>query len=89
MTGYTPTTGEVREAFMEISSRGRPTPDDEIIFDRWFVGVERAAAVRALEDAADVLSSPGKVYSPLIVGMTEAEVISWLRARAAEIRGAG
>lgn len=48
-------------------------------FDRWLAEVERAAAARALEEAADQWRYHW--------GSNGEETELWLRARAAEIRG--
>lgn len=63
MTDYTPTPEEVRDAWigqevLRDSLRGRSAPDDEAVFgaefDRMIAAVERAAAVKALREAAGV-----------------------------------
>ena len=68
----------MRQAF--IASIGEHREE----FNRMIAEVERAAAARALEEAADDLRRPdtGAGYDAWASGVGD-----WLRARAAEIRG--
>lgn len=74
MSDFVPTTEQVRQAY-EVAHEevGASYEPDE--FDRWLASVERAAAARALEGAAEDMR---------LRGYDAAERI--LRARVAEIR---
>ena len=74
MSDYTPTTDEMRNVYASVQALGiRSGPPGAIEynhgkakFDRWLAEVERAAAARALEEAADDIESrrnePGLVH---------------------------
>lgn len=84
MSEYVPTTENIRQTFAYIQAG---LDDDDgypfvmhvhvEVFDRWLAEVERAAAARALEEAA---SSP--IPREVLTNGTR----DWLRARAAEYR---
>ena len=106
MSEYTPTTSEVREQFARGARGGYGGSAEagahrhvaaQNKFDRWLAEVERAAAARALEEAADGIESrrnePGLVhldvryagyYTGIRSGMESDSKA--LRVRAAEIR---
>ena len=106
MSEYTPTTSEVREQFARGARGGYGGSAEagahrhvaaQNKFDSWLAEVERAAAARALEEAADGIESrrnePGLVhldvryagyYTGIRSGMESDSKA--LRARAAEIR---
>ncbi len=93
MSEIMPTTGEVRERFIDgfpIDTWAVSRDECGQDFDRWKAEVERAAAARALEEAADEIFVQHVEFD---VGRRMAfhrgadAVYDALRARAAEIRG--
>lgn len=76
-----PTPDEVRERFEKSA--------DRIAFDRMIAEVERAAAARALEEAADEIFVPHNENRDMSDAFRRGAdaVYDALRARAAEIRG--
>lgn len=106
MSEYTPTNSEVREQFARGARGGYGGSAEagahrqvaaQSKFDRWLAEVERAAAARALDLAADEIESrrnvPGLVHLDVRYGGYYTGIRSGmesdskaLRARAAEIR---
>ena len=99
---YTPTTEQMRNIYASVKALGiRPGPPGAIEyshggaqFDRWLAEytaeVERAAAVRALEDAADEIFVPHNENRDMSDAFHRGAdaVYDALRARAAEYRKA-
>ena len=87
MSDYTPTTEQVRKYWL-----GKWAPSDNLDaqFDRWLAEVERAAAARALEDAADEIFVPHNENRDMSDAFHRGAdaVYDALRARAAEYRKA-
>ena len=82
MNDYTPTTDEVRQSFATNPPGDRWHPRRDVhreAFDRWLAEVERAAAEKALTDAADEVDAR---WGDTGLGAVGA---SWLRARAATL----
>ena len=88
MNDYTPTTDEVRDSLVHLNKYyAEQYGDVDLLvvesetaaqFDRWLAEVERAAAEKALEEAADAWHAEHSGTRPV--------PYNWLRARAAEIR---
>lgn len=95
MSEYTPTIDEVRWAYGDARcvdpddpTHARGCPQDAE-FDRWLAEVERAAAARALEEAADEIYVPhGEIFGLQRDAFNRGAdaVYEALRARAAEMR---
>lgn len=80
---FTPTEWEVRDEYAAGNIHA------EAEFDRMIAGVERAAAARALEEAADEIFVPHAEFDPgkrMAFHRGADAVYDALRARAAEIR---
>lgn len=88
MNEYTPTTEEVRDAY---SGHDFDQTIAVAQFDRWLAEVERAAAARALTEAAEIAEALDFGPAPLF---SRASAHQWgarqaavrIRARAAEMR---
>lgn len=80
MSEYTPTTEEVREEYLrDLQSHYNSIAEDR--FDRWFEGVRREVAEKALTEAADDWHRENTGTSP--------RMYNWLRARAEAYRREG
>ncbi|MGO3147102.1 MAG: hypothetical protein ACTIJ6_05420 [Leucobacter sp.] len=87
MTDHTPTTDDMRELFCTPMTESQGINEEfhwemEGRFDRWLAEVERAAAEKALTDAADAFRS-GQI-SGMFMGRDDYSK-AWLRARAAAL----
>lgn len=81
MDEYVPKTQEIREAYRyETGGDGCSVRGDEAYpeFDRWLAAHDAQVKADALNEAADMFAITGRL-----------EMMTWLRARAAEVRGTG
>ena len=96
MSDYTPTTDEVRDAYVDTGwaadgSLSDPRDPDE--FDRWLAAHDAEVRAQALREAADELDLPGSTATGYYAseqdsGYRDAErdAKQWLRARAEQTK---
>lgn len=94
MADFTPTTGEVRGAWVAARcTRDEEIPGQVAEFDRWLAEHDREVAAQALEEAAGAWQRGDWAYAPRYADPVKERIANgqyvgeWLRARAKEGRG--
>lgn len=86
MSDYTSTAGDIILGKVHLGDNfWRELSEDEV--RQGIAAIEREAAARALEEAAEQIFLPSQGPAHYIdIGLSESMSADWLRARAAEIR---